>query len=245
MSRCRSLAAFKVNHRTQAIKDIQFIEATELGVSRPKRCDPCKNCTRCSHRAETMFRRDASERVQIEQAVTTEECVASIKNPTKGDLNRLKNNTKQAIAYAAALEKKQDRDETREIYNAEIDAFLEKGVFQVAGQGGDGQVGKSSQLLSPIMVFPSKALSTALRVVNNSSLKNSQSGGLPYNDLLMKGPNFLIPLIQVQANLRTLPYVVVWDYAKAYISVHTLRRRCTNRGWCGATNMRTSGRFMG
>merc|ERR1712121_20306 len=57
--------------------------------------------------------------------------------------------------------------------------------------------------------------------VSNSSLKNDQSGGTSYNDLLVKGPNSLQPLLQVQADFKTLPNVVTWDYGKAYNTVLT------------------------
>ena len=58
-------------------------------------------------------------------------------------------------------------------------------------------------------------------MVSNSSLKNAQSGGVSYNNLLVKGPNSLQPLLQVIADFRTLPNVVTLDYAKAYNTVHT------------------------
>ena len=63
---------FKVCHSTQAVRDKEknFLEAEELGVSQPKRCDTCKHCTRCSHRAEHMSKREAAELVMIEQNVT-------------------------------------------------------------------------------------------------------------------------------------------------------------------------------
>ena len=65
------------------------------------------------------------------------------------------------------------------------------------------------------------SVTTAFRLVSNSSLKNAQSGGVSYNDFLVKGPNSLQPLLQVIADFRTLPNVVTWDYAKAYNTVHT------------------------
>ena len=65
------------------------------------------------------------------------------------------------------------------------------------------------------------SVSTALRVVSDSSLRNDQSGGVSYNDLLVIGPNSLQPLLQVQADFRTLPNVVTWDYTKAYNTVLT------------------------
>ena len=65
------------------------------------------------------------------------------------------------------------------------------------------------------------SVTKALRLVSNSSLKNAQSGGVSYNDFLVKGPNLLEPLLQVIANFRTLPNVLTWDYTKAYNTVHT------------------------
>ena len=41
------------------------------------------------------------------------------------------------------------------------------------------------------------------------------------NDLLMKGPNVIRPIIQAQLDWRGLREVVVWDYAKAYNTVWT------------------------
>merc|ERR1711867_11775 len=65
------------------------------------------------------------------------------------------------------------------------------------------------------------SVTTALRLVSNSSLKNTQSGGVSYNDFLVKGPNSLQPLLQVIADFRVLPNVVSWDYARAYNTVFT------------------------
>ena len=65
------------------------------------------------------------------------------------------------------------------------------------------------------------SVTTALRLVSNSSLKNAQSGGVSYNDFLVKGPNSLQPLLQVIADFRTLPNVVTWDYTKAYNTVYS------------------------
>ena len=44
-------------------------------------------------------------------------------------------------------------------------------------------------------VMKPQSHSTALHVVSKSSLKNDQSGGLSYNDILPKGPNALNPLL--------------------------------------------------
>ena len=57
---------YKVCHSSQVLKDKNFLEAEELGVGQPRRCDTCEHCVRCSHRAEHMTRREAAELVMIE-----------------------------------------------------------------------------------------------------------------------------------------------------------------------------------
>ena len=117
ISRSTSLATYKVSQSTQSTKDKNFLQAEELGVGQPRGCDSCKHCVRCSHRAEHMTRREAAELVMIEQNVTVDpanKCVR-IRYPTKGDLCQMRDNRGQAIACAAALERKLSCDKTREI----------------------------------------------------------------------------------------------------------------------------------
>ena len=65
-----------------------------------------------------------------------------------------------------------------------------------------------------------RSSTTVLRVVCNSSLDNNNCG-VSYNDLLPKGPNTLVPLLQALITWRTYEEVVIWDYAKAYNTVRT------------------------
>ena len=74
-----------------------------------------------------MTRREAAELVMIKQNVNVDpakKCVR-IWYPTKGDLRQMRDNRGQAIACAAALERKLSRDKTREIYNAEIQGYVD------------------------------------------------------------------------------------------------------------------------
>lgn len=54
---------------------------------------------------------------------------------------------------------------------------------------------------------------TPLRVVSNSSLDNNWSG-VSYNDCLAKGPNALMPLIEVLTMWRTYQNCDVWDFSR-------------------------------
>ena len=121
----------------------------------------------------------------------------------------------------AFLEKRLTRNKTRHIYNAEFRGYVERGVFKeltkVEMETWEGPV----NYISHHGVPKQSSGTTTLRLVSNSSLKNAQSGGVSYNDFLVKGPNSLQPHLQVIADFRMLPNVVTWDYAKAYNTVHT------------------------
>ena len=86
---------------------------------------------------------------------------------------------------------------------------------------------------------------TALRIVSNSSLDNNNQG-LSYNDILPKGPNSLVPLIQAIISWRSYEDVVVWDISKAYNVVRTFieelhMRRLVWRWGRGEGNWETYG----
>ena len=149
-------------------------------MSQPKHCDTCKHCTRCSHRAEHMSKREAAELVMIEQNVTLDPSskTVMIRYPAKGDLSQLKDNRGQALGCAASLEKKLSKNKTRELYNAEFQGYVNRGVFKELSrdemEAWEGPV----NYISHHGVSKLGSVSTALRVVSNSSLKNNQSGGL-------------------------------------------------------------------
>ena len=112
-----SHASYRACHHTQVAKGINFLEAEELGVGQPKRCDTCKHCVRCSYRVEHMTKVKAAELAMIEQNVTVdpaEKCVR-IRYPTKGDLSQFKDNQGQAVGCAVSLEKRLTRNNTRDI----------------------------------------------------------------------------------------------------------------------------------
>ena len=159
----------------------------------------------------------------IEQNVTVDpikQCV-SIRYPTKGDLSQFKDNQGQARACAESLERRLIKNNTIEGYNIEFEGYVERGVFkELSKDEMENWTGPVNYISHHGVPKPS-SVSTALRVVSNSSLKNTQSGGVSYNDLLVKGPNSLQPLLQVIGDFRTLLNVVTWDYAKAYNTVLT------------------------
>ena len=69
-------------------------------------------------------------------------------------------------------------------------------------------------------VLKPSSRTTNVWIISNSSLSNNNSG-VSYNNMLPKGPNSLVPLIEALVTWRVYPRVIMWDYSKCYNSVKT------------------------
>ena len=62
------------------------------------------------------------------------------------------------------------------------------------------------------------SITTPLRIVSNSSLKN---GGKSLNDCLITGPKSLNSMFDIMVRFRSYEVGIVFDLSKAYKSLHT------------------------
>ena len=221
------------SHRTQS--EIHFLEAEELAVMQPPRCDRCRNCCMCSAQAQYMSRVESVELAMIQANMKIvydkpgDECgKLYFQYPTKGDLNTLKDNRSQAIGFQTGVAKKLSKEE-REVYNEEMHGYLGRGTFHKFTPEEMAEWKGAVNYVTHHGVHKPGSKTTALRLVSNSSLRNNMSQGVSLNDLLVKGPNSLLPIIQVQIDFRTLRHVVIWDYLKAYNTVHTYKEELNVR----------------
>ena len=198
-----------------------FLEAEELGVGQPRRCNNCSNCSRCSVRSREMTTREQAELKLIEANIKLDESEGKVtfKYPVIGNLAKLEDNKQQAIAIEAKVEARLKKKGQLEEYNEEMRGYLERGTFREIGEeemaAWDGPI----NYIAHHGVPKPASKTTRVRIVSNSSLANRNN--VSYNDLLPKGPNSLIPLLEALATWRQYPRVVTWDYSKCYNSVHT------------------------
>ena len=132
----------------------------------------------------------------------------------------LSNNRAQAIAMAAGNEKRLIKRGEVEAYNKELKDYIDRGVIRKLSEEEMAAWTGPVNYISHHGVEKPASTTTALRVVSNSSLDNNHQG-ISYNDILPKGPNSLVPLIQAIITWRSYEDVVVWDLSKAYNVVHT------------------------
>ena len=120
----------------------------------------------------------------------------NFKYPFITSINLLHDNRKQAIAIATKLEACLKVKQELFDYKKEIREFLDRGVLRELSkhelESWEGPV----NYISHHGVLKPGSTTTKLCVVSNSSLDNNNSG-LSLNECLPKGPNTLVPLIQL------------------------------------------------
>ena len=137
--------------------------------------------------------------------------------PLLKDPRLMTDNRGQAVAMAAGLERRLQRAGEIEAYN---DALQDQGTLREVSEDKMASWQGPLNYITHHGVVKPGSVTTALRVVSNSSLDNNNSG-LSYNNLPLKGPNALIPLLQALVSWGSYQHTVVLDLAKVYNTVYT------------------------
>ena len=107
-----------------------------------------------------------------------------------------------------------------EAYNAEVQKCIDKGyISEMMPEQIEADKHKPMSYISHHPVYK-ESLSTPVRMVTNSSLKNKTCGFSP-NQCMGKPPNALSSLLTVFLQWRTFLVALVLDLTKAYQSVRT------------------------
>ena len=132
----------------------------------------------------------------------------------------MEDNYDQALAIKRKVEAKLVKSRKIDLFNAKVTGYIPIGAFREL-HSEELKAWKGSRNYISIHDVPKpSSLSTALRVVSNSSLNNNNRG-ISYNDCLPKGPCALVPLLEAMVTWRMYPSVCCWDYSKCYNTVWT------------------------
>merc|ERR1712059_166757 len=93
-------------------------------------------------------------------------------------------------------------------YNQELNDYINRGVIRKLLDEEMAAWAGPVNYISHHGVEKPSSTTTALRIVSNSSLDYNNKG-LSYNDILPKGPNSFLPLIQAVVSWRSYEDVVV------------------------------------
>ena len=169
-----------------------------------------------------MTKREADELTLIEDNITVDGRSKTVwfQYPLIKDPALLSDNRAQAIAMETRVQERLVKNGLLEAYNDVVRDYIDRGVFRLLSQEEMDDWSKAVNYVTHHGVPKPSWTTLALRVVCNSSLDNNNRG-VSFNDLLPKGPNALVPLLQALITWRTHKEVVIWDYAKAYNTVRT------------------------
>ena len=144
-----------------------------------------------------MTKREADELALIENNITIDKRSKTswFKYPLMKDPALLSNNRAQAVTIKTKVQERLVRDGLLEAYNDVVRDYINRGAFRLLSQEEMNDWGKAVNYVTHHGVPKPSSITTDLRVVCNSSLNNNNRG-VSYNDLLPKGPNSLVPLLQ-------------------------------------------------
>ena len=205
--------------------EVDFFTSEGLGIDIPPKCKRCRSCKECSFQVNQLSRCEQHELEVIKENLRLDE----VRNkwvttyPYKIDPATLSDNRNQVEALLIKTEKRLLKNtDVKETYCRQFQDFISRGIFkEILGD-------EMSQYKGPVFyithheVYKSESVSTPVRIVLNSSLKNKD--GVSLNDILMKGPNSLNNLLSIQLRFRTYPVALVGDISKMYNAIATTEK---------------------
>jgi hypothetical protein len=128
-------------------------------------------------------------------------------------------NRAQVMSMTMKTEKRLMKNpELSKKYCEQFQDFIERGIFKEISNEELQQYHGPCRYSSHHEVFKEDSASTPVRLVLNSSLSYN---GVSFNDILMKGPNALNNIWEVQLRFRSHAVALVCDLKKMYNSIKT------------------------
>ena len=194
-----------------------FWQGECLGVLPQKRCERCISCSSCSDPGLLHSRREEEDLETLKKGIKLVNGVLQVNYQFKKDPRSLPNNRAVAVKIAEKLEQKLEKENNREYYNQEFKKYLDRGAaIKISQEELDSWMGPINYISHHGVEQDS--VSTPLRIVSNSSLKN---GGKSLNDCLIAGPNSLNSMVDCMMRFRCYECGLVYDLTKAYNQLKT------------------------
>ena len=215
------------------IRELDFRECEELGVNTPRKCNRCLNCANCSI---TDSGRTIQEQLELDLMrnniwLDEEKRKLTVSYPVIGDMSQFRDNRFQAIQRATSLWNSLSRKGVLVQYNDQIQDYIDRKVWAPVTEDEieayklrNGVV----HYVSHHCVYNSHSLSTPLRVVVDSAVKNCHSGP-SINEMYCKGPATLNSMFKVITRWRSYEVALIYDLKKAYHNINTTEKEFFTR----------------
>ena len=194
-----------------------FWQAESMGVKPPKRCGRCLQCSSCSDPGLIFSRQEQEDLDALKSGVKLVNGEVQVKYQFKKDPRSLPNNRYAAVKIADKLEKRLQASGHLDYYNQELKKYFVRGAaIKLSEEELESWHGPVNYISHHGVEQGS--VTTPLRIVTNSSLKN---GGKSLNDCLISGPNSLNSMFDITLRFRCHECGLVFDLTKAYNSLKT------------------------
>ena len=222
-SGCSKLTATALNlariFKCEVIPELlpSFWEGECLGVLPPKKCGKCLRCLQCSDPGIIHSRKEQEELEMLENSVKLENGQLNVTYPFSRDPHCLPNNRHTVVKMAQNQESRLIKTGQLDYYNKEFQKYLDRGaavkLTQQEIEDWKGPVNYISH-----HGVEQDSVTTPLRIVTNSSLKN---GARSLNECLVKGPKSLNSMMDITTRFRCHECGMVFDLTKAYNALKT------------------------
>ena len=208
-----------------AFKDKDFLECEEMGVDTPRKCHKCTSCQNCTitHEGRTVHEQLELQLMRENIWLDRDAKQLTVSYPVIGDISQLKDNRFQAVQRATSLWRSLKNKGLLTKYQEQVDDYVGRGVWQRTSIEDIENWQKSGGAIHYVAhhcVFNSHSVSTPLRVVVDSAIKNCYTGP-SINQLYCKGPAALNNMFQVLTKWRSFECALIFDVKKAYHCIKT------------------------
>ena len=205
-----------------------FYETEMLGYSLPPLCNNCQSCAVCTVKPGTSVR-DTQELQLMRQNIwhNAEDNTITVSYPVKPNgkvkPEHFRDNERQAITRAESTMRSLKSRNLLTQYNGCVKDYIDRGVWKKVSReeiNAWKEKGNPVHFVAHHGIEKPDSLSTQLRIVVDSSLKNNWTGPR-LSELWCKGPNYINDLYDILISWRELMECGVFDVRKAYHSLKT------------------------
>ena len=200
----------------------EFSELNELGTSPAPVCGRCAGCEDCTFRRKRLSPDDQAVVARMEASMEVDGItgVISGRYPWKPCVDRMCDNSRQAVAVQSSIEKHMLKTGTFSDYVEEMQKAIDEGKVRELSESEMSVWHGPVHYISTFAVVKPGSLSTRTRIVSNSAMRNAISK-LSLNDCMYPGPNALADLLSCLLFWRGVEVAIMMDLRKAYQAIHT------------------------
>ena len=208
--------AYRVDVRPEL--KLNFWDGENLGVLPAKRCGRCLHCSDCQDSSLIHSLKEQEELNMLEKSIEIVDGQLQVTYPFIRNPDCLSDNRSVVVSMAEKVEKRLQKKGLLRRYNEEFQSYIDRGVIVPISSQEIAEYCGPRNYITHFGVEQPGSVTTKLRLVSHSSLKN---GSWSLNECLPKGPNSLNSMFDVSVRFRCYEVGLVFDLSKAYHSMHT------------------------